>query len=117
MLPYAQTAKQGSLRIIAIASPQRASGVLAEVPTWKEHGVNVVQDSFRAVMGAKDLSSAQIAYWDSVFSALARSTQWKMDVENNHCVNNYQPSAEARRYLASQYDDFKNELKNLGFVR
>lgn len=118
VLPYVRaTAKEGSLRIIAIASPQRASGVLAEVPTWKEHGVNVVQDSYRAVMGAKDLSSAQIAYWDSVFGALARSAQWKMDVENNYCVNNYQPSAEARRYLASQYDDYKNELKNLGFFR
>jgi putative tricarboxylic transport membrane protein len=117
MLPYAQTVKQGSLRIIAIASPQRASGVLAEVPTWKEHGVNVVQDSFRAVMGAKDLNSAQIAYWDSVLSALARSAAWKSDVENNYCVNNYQPSADAGRYLASQYDDFRNELKDLGFVK
>lgn len=117
MLPYAQTAKQGSLRIIAIASPQRASGVLAEVPTWKEHGVNVVQDSFRAVMGAKDLSSAQIAYWDSVLSALARSAASKSDVENNYCVNNYQPSADAGRYLASQYDDFRNELKDLRFVK
>jgi len=112
MLPYAQTAKQGSLRIIAIASPQRASGVLAEVPTWKEHGVNVVQDSFRAVMGAKDLNSAQIAYWDSVLSALARSAAWKSDVENN-----YQPGADAGRYLTAQYDDFRNELKDLGFVK
>ena len=88
-------ARAGSLRIIAIASPQRASGVLADVPTWREHGVNVVQDSFRAVMGAKDLGSAQIAYWDSVLSTLARSAQWKNEVENNYCVNNYQPSTDA----------------------
>jgi putative tricarboxylic transport membrane protein len=118
VLPYVHAAaRQGSLRIIAIASPQRASGVLAGVPTWREQGVNVVQDSFRAVVGAKDLSIAQIAYWDGVFGALARSAAWNNDVENNYCVNNYQSSADAGRYLASQYDDFRNELKDLEVVK
>jgi hypothetical protein len=32
-------------------------------------------------------------------------------------VNNYQPSTEAGGYLASQYDDFRNELKDLGVVK
>jgi putative tricarboxylic transport membrane protein len=117
VLPYTQGAGKGGLRIIAIASPQRAGGVLADVPTWREQGVNVVQDSFRAVMGPKDLGAAQIAYWDNVFSALARSPAWKKDVEDNYCANNYQPSAEAAKYLAVQYEDFKMELKDLGVVK
>ena len=121
VLPFVQTAAQGAakggLRIIAIAAPQRAGGVLADVPTWREQGVNVVQDSFRAVVGAKDLTAPQIAYWDGVFGALARSPAWKKDVEDNYCVNNYQPSADAAKYLAAQYDDFKIELKDLGVVK
>jgi putative tricarboxylic transport membrane protein len=117
ILPYAQGAGKGGLRIIAIAAPQRAGGVLADVPTWREQGVNVVQDSFRAVMGAKDLTAAQIAYWDGVFGALARSPAWKKDVEDNYCVSNYQPSAEAAKYLAAEYDDFKMELKDLGVTK
>ena len=99
--------------MIAIASPQRASGVLASVPTWREQGIDVVQDSFRAMIGAKDLTQAQIAYWDGVFGALARTDAWKSDVENNYCVN----SAEAGRYLTAQYDDFRVELKKLGVVK
>jgi len=47
--------------------------VLADVPTWREQGINVVQDSFRAVMGPKDLTAPQIAYWDNVLGALANS--------------------------------------------
>ena len=117
VLPYAQGAGKGGLRFIAIAAPQRAGGVLADVPTWREQGVNVVQDSFRAVMGAKDLTAPQIAYWDSVFGALARSSAWKKDVEDNYCVNNYQPAAGAAKYLAAEYDDFKMELKDLGVVK
>jgi putative tricarboxylic transport membrane protein len=116
VLPYAQD-KQGGLRIIAIAAPQRAGGVLADVPTWREQGVSVVQDSFRAVMGAKDLTAAQIAYWDNVFGALARSPAWKKDLEDNYCVSNYQPAADAAKYLAAEYEDFKMELKDLGVVK
>lgn len=118
VLPYIQGAgKQSGLRIIAIAAPQRASGMLADVPTWREQGVNVVQDSFRAILGAKDLTAPQIAYWDGVFGALARSPAWKKDIEDNYCVNNYQPAAGAAKYLAAQYEDFKIELKDLGVVK
>jgi putative tricarboxylic transport membrane protein len=121
LLPFAQTAGQiaakSGLRIIAIAAPHRAGGALAGVPTWREQGVNVVQDSFRAVVGAKDLTAGQIAYWDDVFGALARSPAWTKDVEDNYCVNNYQPAAEAAKYLAAQYIDFKDELKALGVVK
>ena len=121
VLPFVQTAAQGAakggLRIIAIAAPQRAGGVLADVPTWREQGINVVQDSFRTVMGPKDLTAAQIAYWDKVFGALARSPAWKKDIEDNYCVGNYQPAADAAKYLAAQYDDFRMELKDLGVVK
>src|SRR4051812_40698439 len=118
VLPFVQAAgKPGGLRIIAIAAPQRAGGVLANTPTWREQGVNVVQDSFRAVVGAKDLTSAQIGYWDNVFGALARSPAWTKDVEKNYCVSNYQPATEASKYLAAQYADFKDELKALGVVK
>ena len=117
VLPYMQAAKQGGLRIIAIAAPQRAGGMLANVPTWREQGVNVVQDSFRSVMGAKDLTGAQIAYWDGVFGALARSPAWESDVENNYCVSNYQPSADAAKYLAGLYEEFRIGLKDLGVVK
>lgn len=117
VLPYTQGAKAGGLRIIAIAAPQRMSGAVAQVPTWREQNVDVVQDSFRAVVGAKGLTHEQIAYWDGVFSALAASPAWKKDVEANDCVNNYQNSADAARYLAAQYEEYKIALKDLGVAK
>jgi putative tricarboxylic transport membrane protein len=117
VLPFVQSTSKPGLRMIAIASPQRASGVLASVPTWREQGIDVLQDSFRAMIGPKELTQAQIAYWDGVFGALARTDAWKSDVENNYCVNNYQPNAVAGRYLTAQYDDFRVELKKLGVVK
>jgi len=116
-LPFIQPGvKQGSLRIVAIASPQRLSGALAGVPTWKEQGINVVHDSFRAVMGAKDIGVMQIAFWDGVFAALANTDAWKKDLESNLWVNNYQGSAGAAKYLEAEYNDYKKELKDLGVI-
>ena len=118
ILPHVQPgAKQGNLRILAVASPRRLGGVLAGVPTWREQGINVEQDSFRAVMGAKDMGAAQIAYWDGVFRALADSPPWQADLENNLWVNNYRDSADARKYLAAEYNDYKIQLKDLGVIR
>ena len=117
VLPYAQGAKSGGLRIIAIAAPQRMGGAIAQVPTWREQNVDVVQDSFRAVVGAKGLAREQVAYWDGVFSALTASPAWKKDVEANDCVNNYQNSTDAARYLAAQYEEYKIALKDLGVAK
>jgi putative tricarboxylic transport membrane protein len=117
VLPYVQPSAKQGLRILAIASPRRLGGVLAGVPTWREQGLNVEQDSFRAVMGSKDMTPAQIAYWDAVFRALADSTPWQADLENNLWVNNYRDSAGARKYLAAEYNDYKIQLKELGVIR
>ncbi len=117
VLPYTQGAKSGGLRIVAIAAPQRMGGALAQAPTWREQNVDIVQDSFRAVMGAKGIGKEQIAYWDNVLGAVAASPAWKKDVEANDCVNNYQASAETARYLAAQYEEFKTALKDLGVAK
>ena len=63
------------------------------------------------------LRPAQIAYWDAVFRALAGSEPWKADLENNLWVNNYQSSADGRKYLAAEYNDYKIQLKDLGVIR
>src|SRR5262249_30744287 len=50
LLPRMQA---GSVRIVAVASPQRLSGAIAQVPTWREQGVNAVVSNWRGVVGPK----------------------------------------------------------------
>ena len=111
VLPYAQGAKSGGLRIIAIAAPQRMGGAIAQVPTWREQNVDVVQDSFRAVVGAKGLAREQVAYWDGVFSALTASPAWKKDVEAKNFENTYSNGADTKKLMESQYAELAKTLK------
>ena len=60
----------GQLRILGIAAPQRMTGALAAVPTWKEQGADIVVSNWRAVIGPKAMSAAQIAWWDQSLQAL-----------------------------------------------
>ena len=51
----------GRLRMLAISAPKRIGGEVASVPTWRELGIDAVSPNWRAVVGPKGLSPAQIA--------------------------------------------------------
>ena len=57
----------GKMRTLVVSGPRRMWGPFANVPTWKEAGVDFAASSWRGMMGAKDLTPAQVAYWENVF--------------------------------------------------
>lgn len=107
----------GKIRVIGITSPQRLRGALANVPTWKEQGVDVVVDTWRGIMAPKDLPPAQLAFWDSTFAWLIQTDDWKKDVEANLWDNNYRNSTDAKRMLDVEYPRLKSVLADLGLVK
>lgn len=109
--------KNGKMRIIAVAAPQRLSRDLAQMPTWKEQGVDVVVDTFRGILAPKGASAAQIAYWEDVFARLAQTDEWKAEIENRLWSENYMNSRDSRRYLEAQYSAQKAVLTELGLAK
>jgi putative tricarboxylic transport membrane protein len=67
----------GKLRVLGVAAPRRLGGVLADVPTWKEQGVNAVVTNWRMVAGPKGMTAEQVAYWDRVLAKLTATDEWK----------------------------------------
>ena len=53
----------GKIRVIAVSAPERLGGVFADVPTWKEQGINAEYASAQGIMGPKAMSQAQIDFW------------------------------------------------------
>lgn len=109
--------RAGKARILAIAAPRRLGGELADVPTWREQGVNVVFSNWRGMVGPRGLTSPQIAYWEAVFAKVAASDDFKRDVEKNQWVSNFLNSAEMRQFLRVQHDELKVLLTELGMVK
>lgn len=113
MFPLQQ---EGRARILGMSSAQRQTGALAEVPTLKEQGSDAVFFTWRGFMGPKGLKAPEIAYWDDIFTRLARSEEWKKDAESQFWNADYLLSAAARKHMEVENEQTKIILNDLGLV-
>ena len=107
----------GKVRIVGIASNARLKGAAAQVPTFKEQGIDAVFDVPRGFIGPRGLSAEQVRYWDGVFARMVKSDDWKLAVEKNQWVENYLNSADMGRELRRQHGILKDVLSELGMVQ
>ncbi|MBI3068437.1 MAG: tripartite tricarboxylate transporter substrate binding protein, partial [Betaproteobacteria bacterium] len=109
--------RQGTLRLLALAAPRRGAGVLATVPTWREQGHDIVSDNFRNVLAPAGIDAQQVRYWEDAFAKLARTDEWRKDLEANLWENTYMSSSESRKYLDAQYAQLRQILADLGLAK
>lgn len=107
----------GRVRIIGISAPKRFPGALANVPTWKEQGANVVHAFWRGVIGPKSLSADKIAYWDQIFAKTVATAEWKDVVSKNLWDDNYKSSKDFGAFLAQDYRELQGLLNELGLLK
>jgi putative tricarboxylic transport membrane protein len=107
----------GTMRLIGAAAPLRFGGTLADVPTWKEQGVDVVFGTWRAIMGPEGLTAAQAAYWENAFRKVTETAEWKADLEKNLWVDDFVTGAHLKKNLAKDYADTKAVLVDLGLAK
>ncbi|MGZ5164207.1 MAG: tripartite tricarboxylate transporter substrate-binding protein, partial [Burkholderiales bacterium] len=114
VLPHVQS---GRLRLIAVATPQRLGGALADVPTWKETNVDAVAPNWRGVMGPKGMTPEQIAYWENVFARTVKTPEWKSEVATNVWEDVFLIGRDARKYLDADNATVKAMLTELGLAK
>jgi putative tricarboxylic transport membrane protein len=113
----AEHLQNGKMRLLVHSGPQRKPGLFADVPTWRESGVDMTTSSWRIVMAPKDLKPAQIAYWEGVFRKLVERPEWKKELADNHWENTYLPADEARKRLDREYAETRQILGELGMAK
>jgi putative tricarboxylic transport membrane protein len=109
--------RSGALRLIGVTAPARLKGDLGTVPTLKEQGINVEVNNFRMLLGPKDLTAPQVAYWDQVLAKLVQTDEWKKDLERDVVEGTYMNSHDIRKYLDSEYAELKSLLIEMGLVK
>ncbi|MFN9489020.1 MAG: tripartite tricarboxylate transporter substrate binding protein [Betaproteobacteria bacterium] len=107
----------GTIRVLAVASPQRLAGPFATVPTWREQGINAVVSNWRGLVGPPNLSAAQIAFWDGAMKQLVATEAWKKELADNNWDNEYRNAAEARKYMDADYAELRAFLMELELVK
>jgi putative tricarboxylic transport membrane protein len=107
----------GKIRVIGILAPTRIGGPYANTPTWTEQGYKAVMDTWRGVIGPKDLSPEQIAYWDGVLAKAVSAPLWKQTLEQNVWEPNYLDSGQTRKLFESDDAEYRSILGELGMVK
>ena len=109
--------RNGQVRVIAVTAPNRLTGVLADVPTWREQGYDAVVSTWRALIGPKGMTDAQIAYWEGVTRRVLDTDEWKRELEVNYWNSAFMGSAELRKHMARDSEGVKAFLGELGLAR
>jgi putative tricarboxylic transport membrane protein len=107
----------GRMRVVGAAAPRRLGGALADVPTWKEQGVDLVFGGWRSIMAPKGPTPAQVAYWEGVLRKATQVPEWRTDLEKNYWSDDFVPSAQFRKDLEKDYAEMKAVLVDLGLAR
>jgi putative tricarboxylic transport membrane protein len=113
----ASMARQGQVRLLAVAAPARLPDVLAEVPTWREQGYDAVVSNWRGMVGPKGMSAGQIAYWEQALLRFTESEEWKKELEKNFWQSEYMRGADMRKYLDQDNAEARAFLTELGLAK
>ena len=107
----------GKLRGVAVSADKRFGGALAAIPTWKEQGIDLVSGGWRAIFGPKDLSPAQVAYWEGILRKVVEAPEWKAYLETNFSSDEFLTGEPLKKYLERDYAAAKAVLSELGLAK
>ena len=107
----------GRMRVLGVAAPKRLTGVLADAPTWREQGINVVYGSWRGIFAAKGITAPQVAYWENALRKVSELPEWRADLEKNFWTHHFVTGAALKKELEQEYAEDKAVLVDLGLAK
>jgi putative tricarboxylic transport membrane protein len=107
----------GKLRVIGVSATNRIPGALADSPTWKEQGVDMVFGAWRAIFAPNGLTPQQVAYWENALRKAAQVQEWKADLEKNYWSDDFAGGTQFRKELDTDYAAMKSVLVDLGLAK
>ncbi|MET3287644.1 UNVERIFIED_CONTAM: putative tricarboxylic transport membrane protein [Brevibacillus sp. OAP136] len=109
--------KAGKIRVLAVSSPERLTGLFQETPTYKEAGYDTELVNWRGVFGPKDMSPDAVAFWQDKLKALSQTDEWKQELAANSWDDGYKNADDFKKYLDEQEKMFKDILTQLGMQK
>ncbi|KAF2957221.1 tricarboxylic transport TctC [Thermotoga sp. Ku-13t] len=107
----------GTIKVLAITAPQRVSGILANVPTLKEEGIDAEFVNWRGLFGPPEMPDYAVDYWINTLSKMVQTMEWERFVAKYNWTKAFMPGKEFLNYLEKVNEEYKVILKELGLYR
>jgi putative tricarboxylic transport membrane protein len=109
--------KAGQVRLIAVSAPKRLGGEVAQVPTWREQGIDAVVSVWRMMTAPPGLSAAQLAYWHAALRKTTETAEWKRDLERHYQSDEFMVGAELAQAVEQLHVQLRGLLTDLELVK
>ena len=106
----------GKNRMLGIAAPERLAGELAQYPTLREQGLDVVTANSYTVILPNGLAPAQIAYWGRALDRVMADADFRRDLDLNFWVLKPIRYPDAAKWMQDDYDENRAVLSELGLL-
>jgi putative tricarboxylic transport membrane protein len=112
---YEGQIKAGKLRAVGVTSEKRLPG--ADVPTFKEQGIDLVIANWRSVVAPPGISAEQKKALSDVVDKMAKSAAWQDILKQKGWDNAYLPGDGFASFLKQEIARVNDVLKSVGLVK
>jgi putative tricarboxylic transport membrane protein len=106
----------GKLRIVASAAPERGTGPLAEVRTWREQGIAADYVSYNGILLPPRIGPEPMKFWEAALRKVAAHPDWIALVEKSGNKPIFRGSEDSARYLESEWKATTELATQLGLA-
>ena len=107
----------GNIRVLAVLAPERIPGPLAEVPTAREQGFDVVWITWRGFYVPGEITDAEYDRWVGTLSDLEASSEWQEALRQHRLRPFSIVGAEFEDFVREQVGDFEQLSRDIGLIR
>ncbi|MEX3617440.1 tripartite tricarboxylate transporter substrate binding protein [Paenibacillus glucanolyticus] len=109
--------KAGKVKVLGISAPARLTGQFADIPTYKEQGIDAEFTIWRGLFGSKDMPADAVEYWNAQLKTLSEKEEWKQQLQANGWENGYKNAADFQKFLEDQEKVIQELLTSLGMQK
>ena len=109
--------ESGDLRVLAITADERiGSGLISEIPTCREMGIDAGFSTWRGIFGPSDMPDYAVDFWEDVLAKMAETKDWQEVCERYGWTMDYAGREEFTDFLGVVSGEYSELLKEIGML-
>ncbi|SMP68484.1 Bug family tripartite tricarboxylate transporter substrate binding protein [Anoxynatronum buryatiense] len=109
--------ESGDLVVLAQTAPHRVgTGVMGEIPTCIEEGINATFENWRGLFGPPEMPGYAVDYWSEVLAEMVTTDEWQAALVSNGWDDAYLDAAGFKSFLEIANESYKMILDEIGML-
>ncbi len=109
--------ESGDLIALAHTGAERVGeGMLAEIPTCKEQGIDATFENWRGLFGAPNMPQYAVDFWQDALAKMVETDEWKAERAKHGWADAYMNQADFTQFLSEKNEEYKTIMDEIGLL-